>query len=67
MLLPAAGGLEVHALSPDLSLDENELAVADWAFKHGQPAGRGTDTLPAATDRYLPLKNAARRAWRPRR
>ena len=38
------------------TLDENELAVAAWAFKQGQPAGRGTDTLPAARVRYLPLK-----------
>ena len=53
---PEAARLEVHTLSPELSLDENERAVADWAYKHGQPAGHGTDTLPAATNRYLPLK-----------
>ena len=29
-----------------------------WAFEHGQPAGRDTDTLPAAKVRYLPLKTA---------
>lgn len=28
--------------------DQNELAVAAWAFEHDQPAGRGTDTLPSA-------------------
>jgi two-component system sensor histidine kinase KdpD len=39
-------------------LNENESAVATWAFQHGQPAGRGTDTLPAASTRYLPLKTA---------
>jgi len=32
--------------------------VATWAFEHGQPAGRGTDTLPAARLRYLPLSTA---------
>ena len=40
------------------TLSREELAVADWAFKHGQQAGRGTDTLPAATNRYLPMKTA---------
>lgn len=43
---------------PDLTLDEHELAVATWTFQHGQPAGRGTDTLSAARLRYLPLKTA---------
>jgi two-component system, OmpR family, sensor histidine kinase KdpD len=38
------------------TLDENEMAVAAWAFQHGQPAGRGTDTLPASSRGYLPLK-----------
>ena len=32
--------------------------MADWVYQHGQPAGRGTDTLPAAHLRYLPLKTA---------
>ncbi|GHD56614.1 sensor histidine kinase [Jeongeupia chitinilytica] len=32
-----------------------DLAVADWVFRHGQPAGRGTGTLPAAPAYYLPL------------
>ncbi len=50
--------LQVRALSPDFALAENELAVAAWAFKQGQPAGRGTDTLPAAQVRYVPLKTA---------
>ena len=54
----AAGRLQVHAFAPDFNLDSDELAVADWAFKHGQQSGRGTDTLPAATNRYLPLKTA---------
>jgi len=54
VLLPAGDRLQVHALSPDVSLAENEIAVADWVYKHGQPAGRGSDTLPAAANRYLP-------------
>ncbi len=34
---------------------ENELAVAVWAFQHQQSAGYGTDTIPDAKARYLPL------------
>lgn len=40
------------------ALDENERAVATWAFEHGQPAGRDTDTLPAAQMRFIPLRTA---------
>ena len=32
------------------------MAVAQWAYQHDQPAGRGTDTLPAASLRCLPLR-----------
>jgi two-component system sensor histidine kinase KdpD len=38
--------------------NENETAVASWAYLHGQPAGRGTDTLSASEARYIPLKTA---------
>jgi two-component system sensor histidine kinase KdpD len=60
VLLPDASrdALKPSALSPGFELNENELAVAAWSFQHGQPAGRGTDTLPAASVRYLPLKTA---------
>ena len=56
ILLPTGESLRPRALSPGFALGENELAVATWAFKQGQPAGRGTDTLPAATVRCMPLK-----------
>jgi two-component system sensor histidine kinase KdpD len=56
ILLPHNGKLAIHAASPGFYLDENEQAVADWSFRHGQPAGRDTDTLPSATNRYLPFK-----------
>jgi two-component system sensor histidine kinase KdpD len=32
--------------------------VATWAYEHDQPAGRGTDTLPAAPLRCHPLKTS---------
>lgn len=52
-----------HRLAPatkedQLAIETNELAVAVWAFEHGQPAGRDTDTLPAAKMRFMPLKTA---------
>lgn len=45
----------VHA-PPSLSLDAKELGAAQWAVEHGQPAGRGTTTLPTATGTYIPLR-----------
>ena len=36
-------------------LSEKEQSVADWAYRHRQPAGRGTDTLPSAEGLHLPL------------
>jgi two-component system sensor histidine kinase KdpD len=39
-------------------LDEKETAVAMWVFQHGQPAGRDTDTLPASSAHYLPMRTS---------
>ncbi len=58
IFLPAGAALTVRAQSPGFTLDDNESAVAAWVFKQGQPAGRGTDTLPASSGRYMPLKTA---------
>jgi two-component system sensor histidine kinase KdpD len=58
ILLPDGPVLLPRTVSPGLVLEEDELAVATWAFRQGQPAGRGTDTLPAAALRYMPLKTA---------
>lgn len=61
ILLPESKDSDVlcaHGSRSDLPLDEHELAVASWVFQHGQPAGRGTDTLGTAKLRYLPLKTA---------
>lgn len=33
-----------------------DLAIAQWCFDRNDPAGLGTDTLPAASLLYLPLK-----------
>ena len=49
LLLPDAGG-ELPG-----GLPEKELGAAVWAYEHGQPTGRFTDTLPMSEAMYLPL------------
>ncbi len=56
IFLPEKDELKLYRASQGLVIAENELAVATWAFQHGQQAGRGTDTLPDASMYYLPLK-----------
>jgi len=58
IFLPENGHVRPYASSPSYYPDENELAVATWSYEHDQPAGRGTDTLPAASIRCHPLKTA---------
>ena len=58
IFLPENGHVRPFASSPNYQPDENELAVAAWAFEHDQPAGRGTDTLPAASIRCHPLRTS---------
>ncbi|MEA5077038.1 MAG: sensor histidine kinase KdpD [Anaerolineaceae bacterium] len=55
ILLPANNTLEVGLSSPNFVVNADELAVAEWAFKHNQAAGHGTDTLPATSLRFTPL------------
>jgi len=56
IFLPVQGELKLYKATPGLSVAENELAVASWAFQHAHNAGRGTDTLPDASMLYQPLK-----------
>ncbi len=58
LLLPENNALVSRYASEDFAINENELAVAEWSFKHGQAAGRGTDTLPATPIRFVPLNTA---------
>ena len=58
IFLPESGHLILRLASTDLKLDENEIAVANWAYQHDAPAGRHTNTLPAALLRYLPLRTS---------
>ena len=61
IFLPEGNSLKVFAASPGLAVSDNELAVATWAFDHDQIAGRGTDTLPDATDALPAAQNHPRR------
>ena len=58
IMLPNGQTLIQRAVTNGLVLDQNEQAVAQWAFQHSQPAGRGTDTLPASTIRFMPLQTS---------
>ena len=52
--------LDLALSSDDLLLDVKERAVADWAFRNRQAAGRGTETLGSALLIYLPLQAAGK-------
>jgi two-component system sensor histidine kinase KdpD len=60
VLLPAEAGAVAPAGPAPHPLDEQERAVAQWSFDHGQAAGRGTTTLPGALALYLPLSASGR-------
>jgi two-component system sensor histidine kinase KdpD len=55
---PNRDSLSSHTFNPGFIIDEHEQAVATWSFQSGQPAGRGTQTLPATSLRFHPLKTA---------
>ncbi|TLN13384.1 DUF4118 domain-containing protein, partial [bacterium] len=55
ILLSTGGKLGVRAASPGFEADEATLQSAGWVFNRGQPAGRGTDTLPGIPVRLQPL------------
>ena len=58
IFLPESGRLVTYASTGNYQPDANELAVAAWAFEHDQPAGLGTETLPAAPLHCQPLKTS---------
>lgn len=58
VLLPEDDRMVAYAVSENLKLNDEEMAVADWVYRHAEPAGRHTNTLPAAQLRYLPLKTS---------
>lgn len=52
--LQPSTGRELLAVLPGAGV-QPDLGVAQWAFDHGQPAGQGTNTLPASHCLMLPL------------
>lgn len=52
------GRLRVWARSDnDVDLTSHELAVAEWTYSHGEPAGAGTQTLTDIKVFFLPMKS----------
>ena len=62
VLMPDEQGRLQPSSEPILAgtLEGADLAVAQWVYDHGKPAGLGTDTLPAAPAQYLPLTGTRR-------
>lgn len=59
ILVPdAMGRLQGKREGSGEALDPKELAVAQWAFDHQEPAGLGTDILAGARSFYQPLIGA---------
>ena len=50
--------LVLQANTSDYELETDNSAVAEWVFRHGQPAGRSTDTLTGADGYYSPLQTS---------
>jgi len=49
--------LEIQTLpGSGIQINQNEMSVADWVFKHSAKAGKFTDTLPSNGCTYYPLK-----------
>ena len=60
VLLPDETGRLRPAGPAPFALDDRELGTAQWVLDHGQQAGHGTDTLPAALAYYVPLTASGR-------
>ncbi len=56
LLLPDDKG-ELVATCAATPGSEPDRAIAKWSYSKGQPAGAGTDTLPAVPYQILPLKS----------
>jgi len=54
----AGGASKPHIYGTDTVVDDNELAAAIWSYEHRKQVGFGTDTLPEARARYIPLTTA---------
>jgi two-component system, OmpR family, sensor histidine kinase KdpD len=50
--------LKPHVDESSTAIDEASVAAATWSFQHQKITGYGTDTLPSAGGRYMPLSTA---------
>jgi two-component system sensor histidine kinase KdpD len=52
------GRLQIWARSkPDIDLTPHEMAVAEWTYSNGEPAGAGTQTLTNIKFFFIPMKS----------
>lgn len=60
VLMPDAGSrLALRGAAPAAAtLNDADLAAAQWAFEKAQVAGRGSETLPGAKRLFLPVRTA---------
>jgi two-component system sensor histidine kinase KdpD len=57
LLLPDNGRIAVKAgYPPEDTLDDADLAAANWAWENNRSAGRGSETLPGAKRLFLPMR-----------
>jgi two-component system, OmpR family, sensor histidine kinase KdpD len=57
LLLPEDRAISVKAgYPPEDTLDNADLAAANWAWENDRSAGRGSDTLPGAKRLFLPMR-----------
>jgi two-component system sensor histidine kinase KdpD len=58
LFIGQAARLQIWARSnTDLDLSSNEMAVAEWTYLHGEPAGAGTRTLTNVKLFFTPMKS----------
>jgi two-component system sensor histidine kinase KdpD len=48
----------LDAGAPQPEPGDTELNLAIWSYRHAEPAGLGTNTLPSAEPRFMPLKTS---------
>lgn len=60
LLAPTGQLLREPHMASTLTIDDKAFTVAQWTFTNGRPAGRFTDTLPAADSHFVPLRTPNR-------
>ncbi|MBV9735783.1 MAG: sensor histidine kinase KdpD [Acidisphaera sp.] len=60
VLMARGEDLDIRAAAPASvdTMDAGSWAAARWAWTRGEPAGRGTATLPSSAWRFLPMRTA---------